>query len=344
MPSLCWHFCSENEVALICSVALKFIVLSSKVPSLGEITSDFKTFISVIGWNEIQRKRYFCSWGQTLLTPMHWSHFWHSVAKVMLSLRWRQTRVTSWNRSCAPLVSITTSTRAKWCKTRRGRSPPGGTPTLPSSSSSVQVTWTCDVMMSSRVSQRIIAVHWYKTAKDTFLAVFVGCPVGEYEFKCAFEQAWCGFVERVIKAIVLWRHPPPPRFPSGPDPDNLITWWVKSCHKIRSRAESQLVLVFFRPSATVSRIGLSHVCAGVEDPTTPLAGWPPPPRVMDVWGARPLRWLSVLVSPVFGPLVRCPRLRGHDTVLNRGHIVNVVNLGVYFVDNEGECHAFQGTK
>ncbi len=56
----------------------------------------------------------------------------------------------------------------------------------------------------------------------------------------------------------------------------------------------------FRPSATVSRIGLMesrvhrhHHCRGGPPPladTPPLAGWPP--HVMDGWGARPLRWLS----------------------------------------------------
>ena len=90
---------------------------------------------------------------------------------------------------------------------------------------------------------------------------------------------------------------------------------------------------FFRPSATLCRIGLMesrlhhHCCHGGPPPywlatppqscmwwcgqpygvmselvwrTPPLAGWPPlaswpPPYVMDGYGARPLRWLSVLV-------------------------------------------------
>ncbi len=41
----------------------------------------------------------------------------------------------------------------------------------------------------------------------------------------------------------------------------------------------------------------SHVCVVVvvvEDP--PILAGRPPPYVMDGWGARPLRWLSVLVS------------------------------------------------
>ena len=48
----------------------------------------------------------------------------------------------------------------------------------------------------------------------------------------------------------------------------------------------------------------SHVCVVivvVEPPPgwlTPLRGWLPPPHVMDGWGARPLRWLSVLVFSV----------------------------------------------
>ena len=67
-----------------------------------------------------------------------------------------------------------------------------------------------------------------------------------------------------------------------------------------------LLVSVFRPSATVSRIGLMESCTWcrghplnpwLADP--PPAGWPPwlaDDNVMDGWGIRPLRWLSVLVS------------------------------------------------
>ncbi len=56
---------------------------------------------------------------------------------------------------------------------------------------------------------------------------------------------------------------------------------------------------FFRPSATVSRIGVTS--ASLSWRTPPPAGWSPwlagyPPHGMDGWGARPLRWLSLLVA------------------------------------------------
>ena len=62
----------------------------------------------------------------------------------------------------------------------------------------------------------------------------------------------------------------------------------------------------FRPSATVSRIGRMESCTcrycryrGVPPSPLPPHHHPPPAwheNVMDGWGARPLRWLSVLVS------------------------------------------------
>ncbi len=74
----------------------------------------------------------------------------------------------------------------------------------------------------------------------------------------------------------------------------------------------EIMSSIFRPSATVSQISLmewnpptpklhvtkwaalwSHVCVVVME--APLAGWPPS-HVMDCLGARPLRWLSVLVE------------------------------------------------
>ncbi len=106
---------------------------------------------------------------------------------------------------------------------------------------------------------------------------------------------------------------------------------------------------FFRPSATVSRIGLMesstyHCCGGPPPPGwPPLAGYPPkvacndtgslmesclsyccggppngcppwladpplagypPPHVMHGWGARPLRWLSVLVISFLSMKIR----------------------------------------
>ncbi len=56
----------------------------------------------------------------------------------------------------------------------------------------------------------------------------------------------------------------------------------------------------FRPSATVSRIGLmeSRLRRHCHCRCCWCGG--PPPHVMDGWGARPLRWLSVLVHGVRG--------------------------------------------
>ena len=73
---------------------------------------------------------------------------------------------------------------------------------------------------------------------------------------------------------------------------------------------------FFRPSATVSRIGVTS--ASLSWRTPPPAGWSPwlagyPPHGMDGWGARPLRWLSVLVVDIgvlsrpFGPTIFPPK-------------------------------------
>ncbi len=82
------------------------------------------------------------------------------------------------------------------------------------------------------------------------------------------------------------------------------------------RCGASMHSIVFRPSATVSRIGLMesplrHCCGGPPHPpgwlADPLAsytpGWLTPPawheNVMDGWGTWPLRWLSVLVCGQF---------------------------------------------
>ncbi len=73
-----------------------------------------------------------------------------------------------------------------------------------------------------------------------------------------------------------------------------------------------------RPSATISRIGLIESRLRCCHGGPPLAGWPPlpgwtpPPHVMDGWGARPLRWLSVLAYFVTTTADRQERLITSD--------------------------------
>ncbi len=65
----------------------------------------------------------------------------------------------------------------------------------------------------------------------------------------------------------------------------------------------------FRPSATVSQIGLmeSHLCHHCHGGTPPPNRAPPwYDNMMDVWVARPLRWRSVLVLFCDVGLSVCP--------------------------------------